>query len=137
MTEFTHRLPHEPWRKPSRNEDEYFREKEFRERMRAAQEREARREATERAERMERHAGHCPGCAAPLQPLELEAGSAQQCPSCMGVWMDHETFDHLTHPDEPNEYLTGILRGLFLDFTTGTLPSTDPDDDAEEKERAR
>lgn len=136
MTEFTHRLPHEPWRKPSRNEEEYFRQKEFRERMRKAREREARRETREREEMLERHGGHCPACASPLELLELSPGTAKQCPSCLGVWMDHETFDRLTHPDEPNEYLTGILRGLFLQFTTGTLhPEREDEEDPPEDGR--
>lgn len=56
-----------------------------------------------------------------MEPLSTEEGNTEQCSNCLGVWMDHETFDRLTHPEDKNEYLTGILRGLFLEWTTGQV----------------
>jgi Zn-finger nucleic acid-binding protein len=122
MSEFTHRLPHQPWPKPSRNEDHYFHREEFRQRMEAARHREARREMEDRKRWLAEHEGHCPGCGGVLEPIDTGDGSAQQCPNCLGVWLDHETFDRLTHPHEKNEYLTGILREMLLEWTTGRKP---------------
>lgn len=121
MSEFTHRLPHQPWRKPSKNEQEYFRRREFRERMEEARKREARRADSEREELLARHRGHCPKCGGTLEPMETPEGMAAQCPACLGVWMDRQTFDRLTQPGPKNEYLTGIFREMFLQYTTGSV----------------
>ena len=121
MTEFTHRLPHQSWNKPSRNEKEYFQREEFRLRMKAARRREAERKEAERARWIQEHGNHCPKCGGELQPITTRSEHGDQCAHCMGVWLDRETFDRLTHPDEPNPYLTGIFRDLLLQWTTGDL----------------
>lgn len=118
MSEFTHRLPHQPWSKPSRNEDQYFRQEDFRKRMESARQREAERAHEERRLWLEAHQGHCPKCGSRLERVTVDDGSADQCPSCLGVWLDHELFDRLTHPHEKNEYLTGIFRGILLQFSS-------------------
>ena len=117
MGEFTHKLPNRGWSKPSRNEEEYFRQEEFRKRMAAARAKEKDPEVAQRKRLLEQFQDHCPKCAAPLQPIQLPQGGAEQCPSCLGVWMNHETFDHLTHPEEKNEYLKGVLRDVLLEHT--------------------
>lgn len=121
MSEFTHRLPHQPWSKPSRNEQEYFRREEFRKRMNAARRREAQRKDAEREELLDRHRDRCPKCGGKLEPMATPEGGADQCPNCLGVWMDHQVFDRLTHPEEKNEYLTEIFREMFLQYTTGAV----------------
>jgi len=121
MSEFTHRLPHQPWSKPSRNEQEYFHRDEFRQRMQLARQREAQREEEERKRWLDSHRNHCPKCGSRLQPVETGGARADQCPQCLGVWLDHETFDRLTHPEEKNAYLTGMFREVLLQFTTGNV----------------
>lgn len=121
MSEFTHRLPHQPWSKPSRNEDRYFQQEEFRKRMKAARHRETQREKEERERWLAAHRGHCPRCGGRMEALRTDEGDWEQCSNCLGVWMDRATFDGLTHPHGKNEYLTGILRGLFLEWTTGEV----------------
>jgi Transcription factor zinc-finger len=123
MSEFTHRLPHRPWSKPSRNEEEYFHREEFRLRMEKARHRETQRGVDERARLLELHRGHCPRCGAELEGIRLAQGMAQQCPLCLGVWMDHVTFDRLTHPGKQDDYLTGIFREMLLRYTTGEIPT--------------
>ncbi len=119
MPQFTHRLPHQPWQKPSRNEEEYFHRLEFQKRMELARKREARRRAEERRRLLEIHRDRCPKCGSPLEPLQTADGRADQCPHCLGVWLDRETFDRLTHPEDRSDYLTGILREMMLQYTTG------------------
>jgi Zn-finger nucleic acid-binding protein len=51
--------------------------------------------------------------------VETDDAQADQCPQCLGVWLDHETFDRLTHPEEKNAYLTMVFRDALLQFTTG------------------
>jgi hypothetical protein len=119
MTEFTHRLPHQPWSKPSRNEEEYFHRDEFRHRMELARQREAEREQEDRRRWLESHRNHCPKCGSRLEVVETDDAQADQCPQCLGVWLDHETFDRLTHPEEKNAYLTMVFRDALLQFTTG------------------
>jgi hypothetical protein len=121
MSEFTHRLPHQPWSKPSRNEQEYFRRSEFRQRMELARQRESEREEEERRLWLDSHRNHCPKCGSGLQLMESGGARADQCPQCLGVWLDHETFDRLTHPEEKNAYLTGVFREILLQFTTGSV----------------
>ena len=122
MTKFTHKLPHQPWSKPSRNEEEYFHRQEFRVRMDKARVRASSRDAQERLRLLELHRGHCPRCGTELEAIRLAQGTAQQCPSCLGVWLEHETFDRLTHPEAKDDYLTGIFRDVLLQYTTGHLP---------------
>ena len=126
MTEFTHRLPHAGWSKPSRNEEEYFHREEFRLRMALARKREEERAADERRTWLEAHADRCPKCGSELEEVRAADGTVDQCPSCLGVWMDHTVFDNLTHPDKPNEYLTEIFRGVLLQYTTGNLHGERP-----------
>ena len=126
MSEFTHRLPHQPWSKPSRNEQAYFQQEEFQQRMAAARRREAKREMEERQRWLEAHEGHCPKCGGVLEEVRTAEGKADQCPNCLGVWLDHEMFDRLTHPTEKNTYLTGILREVLLEWTTGDVRSKNP-----------
>ncbi len=122
MSEFTHRLPHQPWSKPSKNEQEYFQRQRFHERMAAARKREQERDASERKRLLERHRDHCPKCGAELEQIELADGRADQCPNCLGVWLDHETFDHMTRPDRGSSYLTETLREMLLQYSTGKIP---------------
>ena len=122
MSEFTHRLPHSGWAKPSRNEEEYFHREEFRQRMELARQREAQREEEERQRLLEVHENHCPKCGGELEEVQVDDVRADQCPNCLGVWLDHQTFDQLTHPEIENEYLTGIFRDVLLQYTTGNIP---------------
>jgi len=96
MSEFTHKLPHQPWSKPSRNEQEYFHREEFKSRMATARQREARRADEERRRWIEAHANHCPRCGGFLEEIRTAEGTADQCPNCLGVWLDRQTFDRLT-----------------------------------------
>jgi len=121
MRKLTHTLPHQPWPKPSRNEEEYFHREEFRHRMEKARHREVSRDAEERQHLLELHRGHCPRCGAELEAIRMAQGTAQQCPSCLGVWLEHETFDRLTHPETKDDYLTGIFREVLLQYTTGGI----------------
>ncbi len=121
MSAFTHRLPHQPWSKPSRNEREYFHRLDFQERMTAARRRERERDTIERAQFLDRYRDHCPKCGSRLESIRLEDGSADQCPTCLGVWLDHETFDGLTHPEQRNTYLADTLREVLLQYSTGTI----------------
>lgn len=121
MVAFTHRLSHQPWPKPSRNEQRYFHRLEFQERMALARKRERERDASERARLLERHHDRCPKCGSPLESIQLEDGRADQCPNCLGVWLDHETFDRLTHPEERSSYLTDTLREVLLQYSTGAI----------------
>jgi hypothetical protein len=128
MSEFTHRLPHQPWSKPSRNEEEYFHRDEFRHRMEVARQRETDRAAAERERWLESHRDRCPKCGGHLQLVETDHARADQCPKCLGVWLDHETFDQLTHPHQKNAYLTMVFRDILLQFTTGKVNPTGGED---------
>jgi len=83
--EFTHRLSHQPWSKPSRSEEEYFHREDFRTRMDAARHREAERAHEERLRWLEARQGHCPRCGSRLERITLQGETADQCPSCLGV----------------------------------------------------
>jgi len=122
MREFTHRLPHSGWTRPSRNEEEYFHTEQFRRRMAAARAAERRRCEDERKRLVEAHRNRCPSCGSRLEHIHVKEGDADQCPHCLGVWLSHEMFDRLTHPTQDNSYLTGILRDVFLQYTTGAVP---------------
>lgn len=122
MYEFTHRLPHEPFRPGSRNEDEYFARLEIERRMELARQRRSRREREEQERRRRLHHDHCPECGGALEHARVREGEVRQCAACRGVWMDSDLFARLTHPaGEDRGYLANLLSGLLLDHTLGRL----------------
>ena len=122
MYEFTHRLPHEPFRPGSRNEDEYFTRLEIERRMERARKRQAELARAERDRLRELHHDHCPECGAPLERVTVQEGEVRQCATCRGVFMEEEMFSRLTHPQsEERGYLANLFSGLLLDFTLGDV----------------
>ena len=57
--------------------------------MEAARHREAERAHEERRRWLEAHQGHCPTCGSRLERITLGGETADRCPSCLGVWLDH------------------------------------------------
>ena len=125
MYRFTHRLPHEPFPAPSRNEDAYALRLEIQERMRRAHRLRQEQEAREREAARALHHDHCPECGARLQTQRVREGEVRRCPSCRGAFLDEALFRRLTHPEtEGRGYLSELLRGFVLEWTTGSLPGT-------------
>ena len=89
---------------------------------------EAARAQEERERWLASHRDHCPKCGSALEEIRTADARADQCPACLGVWLDHETFDRLTHPHDRNEYLKGIFREVVLQYTTGRVKTTETGD---------
>jgi len=121
MAPFTYRLHHEPFRKPSKNEEEYFHRKVFQARKAAARERAAEREEGEREELRRLHQGRCPQCGEPLEEFRTKRVQADQCPVCGGVWLTQQAFQALTH--ERGQALAALFRYVLVDQTMGEIPS--------------
>jgi hypothetical protein len=132
MYEFTHRLPHEGFRPGSRAEDEYFARQEIERRMARARERQAELAREERERLRELHHDRCPECGAELERVTVQEGEVRQCATCLGVFMEHELFARLTHPEsEERGYLANLLSGLLLDFTLGDVPKAKREEEEE------
>ena len=119
MGPFTYRLHHEPFRKPSKNEEEYFQRRRFEERRRRARERAEDRAEEERSRLVELHRNRCPRCGERLEHIRVKKAWADQCPVCEGVWLDREVFCLLTHQKE--RVLTDIFRYILLDQCMGDI----------------
>ena len=119
MAPFTYRLHHEPFRKPSKNEEEYFHRQAFLSRKVAARERAQERAQEERERLKELHRNRCPRCGEKLEAFRTKRVKADQCPICGGVWLDHDTFDSLTH--EKGENLSALFRYVLVDQTMGEM----------------
>ncbi|MGD2067676.1 MAG: zf-TFIIB domain-containing protein [Gemmatimonadota bacterium] len=123
MYEFTHRLPHQPFRPGGRNEDAYFAREEVERRMQRARERQAALDQEEKERLRTLHHDRCPECGSPLERVRMAEGEVRQCATCLGVFMEHDLFARLTHPEsEERGYLANLLSGLLLDFTLGSVP---------------
>lgn len=118
MYELIHQLPHAPWQKPSRNEEEYFHRLEFAARRRKARRREEERAREEQEREKELHRGRCPGCGGELEDIRLRGVRADQCPVCGGVWLENDTFETLTRSEEPSP-LTALFRDVLLENSLG------------------
>lgn len=127
MYELIHKLPNAPWRKPSENEEEYFRRMEFHQRRLRARSREQEKEDAERKRQRALHEGHCPGCGAELEHLRIRGVRADQCPVCHGVWLEKEVFDDLTGPEEETDPLAKLFRDVFLDASLGDIAGLEVD----------
>jgi len=122
MYHLIHRLPHQAFPTPSRNEDMYALRTEIHERMIRARRLQKEREKAERAVLKRIHHNHCAECGSELERVQFREGAVRQCPTCRGVFMDEGMFARLTHPEsEERSYLTGLFRGFLLDWTTGTI----------------
>ena len=121
MGSFTYRLHHEPFRKPSKNEEEYFHRKEFEERRAKARGKAEKRATEERERLIELHKDRCPRCGEPLEHIRIKKAWADQCPVCEGVWLDREVFCVLTHQKE--RLLTDIFRYILVDQCMGEIPT--------------
>lgn len=117
MGPFTYRLHHEPFRKPSKNEEEYFHRQEFDQRRRKARRRAEERAEDDRKRLVELHRNRCPRCGERLEHIRIKKAWADQCPLCEGVWLDREIFSVLTH--EKERVLTDIFRYILLDQCMG------------------
>ncbi len=119
MPPFTYRLHHEPFRKPSRNEEAYFRRQEFLDRMARARRSARAREARERERLRTLHQGRCPRCGERLEHIRVRNAWADQCPVCEGVWLDRDVFCLLTHRKQ--QPLADVFRYLLVDQCLGEM----------------
>lgn len=120
MSPFTYRLRNEPFRKPSKNEEEYFQRLKFERRRAAARNRAQEREAAERAALQDRHRDRCPRCGELLEHIRIRKAWADQCPVCEGVWLDKEVFCLLTYGRE--QPLAAMFRWMLVDQCMGDIP---------------
>ena len=120
MSPFTYRLRHEPFRKPSKNEEEYFERLRFERRRAIARRRAEEREAVERATLKGQHKDRCPRCGESLEHIRIKRAWADQCPVCEGVWLDKEVFCLLTH--EKEQPLAAMFRWMLVDQCMGDIP---------------
>jgi len=119
MGHFTYRLHHEPFRKPSKNEEEYFHRQAFEARRAAARKRAESRAEEERIRLKELHQGRCPRCGEPLEHVRIKEAWADQCPVCEGVWLDREVFRTLTQ--EREQPLAAMFRYMLVDQSMGEM----------------
>ncbi len=119
MGPFTYRLHHEAFRKPSKNEEEYFHRRRFEERRAEARKRAERRAEEERQSLRDLHWNHCPRCGETLAHIRIRDAWADQCPVCEGVWLDREIFRRLTH--EKERPLAAMFRWMLVDQSMGAL----------------
>ncbi len=75
----------------------------------------------------ELHRDCCPKCGSALQHIRVKEGEADQCPSCLGVWLGYDMFAALTHP--AGGYLQDIFRTLVLEYSMGEIPGPEKKED--------
>ena len=121
MGAFTYRLHHEPFRKPSKNEEEYFHREEFEKRRGEARRKAETRADEERRRLLELHRDRCPRCGERLEHIRIRKLWADQCPLCEGVWLDRPVFCELTH--ERAQPLAAMFRWMLVDQCMGDIPS--------------
>jgi predicted Zn-ribbon and HTH transcriptional regulator len=119
MGAFTYRLPHEPFRKPSKNEEEYFCRGRFAERRTAARQEAEARSSEDRLRLRELHQNRCPRCGEKLEHIRIKKAWADQCPVCEGVWLDRKVFCILTNQRE--QPLAAMFRWILVDQCLGDM----------------
>jgi predicted Zn-ribbon and HTH transcriptional regulator len=119
VSQFTYRLHREPFRKPSKNEEEYFYRQKFEKRRAKARRKAEARESEERERLVELHRDRCPRCGERLEHIRIKEAWADQCPLCEGVWLDREVFALLTH--EKQQPLAAMFRYMLVDQAMGDI----------------
>jgi Zn-finger nucleic acid-binding protein len=119
VSQFTYRLHREPFRKPSKNEEEYFYRQKFEKRRAKARQKAEERASEERERLMELHRDRCPRCGERLEHIRIKEAWADQCPVCEGVWLDREVFALLTH--EKQQPLAAMFRYMLVDQSLGDI----------------
>jgi hypothetical protein len=125
MGALTYRLHHEPFRKPSKNEEEYFHREAFEKRRSEARLTAERRADEERERLKEAHRDRCPRCGERLEHIRIRKLWADQCPVCEGVWLDRSVFCVLTH--EKEQPLAAMFRWMLVDQCMGDMQTEPPD----------
>jgi hypothetical protein len=96
--------------KPSRNEEEYFKQQE------ADLQRRRRERAAQEAERKARlsHYMKCPKCGADLAVEIYKCIEVDRCPECNGVWFDAGEVEALTETQQgtASALFQSIIRGV-------------------------
>jgi rubrerythrin len=119
MGALTYRLHREPFRKPSKNEEEYFSRQSFEERRAAARRKAEARDSGDRSRLRELHQNRCPRCGEKLEHIQIGKAWADQCPVCEGVWLDKKVFCILTHQRE--QPLAAMFRWMLVDQCLGGM----------------
>lgn len=135
MYEFTHRSHHEPWSKPSKNEEDYFHRLELEARQEHERRRQAERRAASRpdptacpacgttlrrASLPEEWADECPLCQGPVRHVPVKEAWVDRCPDCGGVWVEGPVYESLTRR-EPHP-LQDLFRGILLEYSMARPP---------------
>lgn len=123
MSPFTYRLHHEPFRRPSKNEEEYFCRERFEARRAIARSEAEARAAEDRSRLRDLHQNRCPRCGETLEHVRIRKAWADQCPVCEGVWLDREVFCILTH--EREQPLAAMFRWMLVDQSMGEMHAED------------
>ena len=92
--------------KPSKNEDEYFAQRDQEELRKMRDRQAAERRAAERGS----HHMKCPKCGGDLHTEAFHGVQVDRCVDCHGIWLDHDEIAVLTK--EENE---GVLRKVMHD----------------------
>lgn len=125
MGAFTYRLHHEPFRRPSKNEEEYFCRRRFEKRRAEARRKAESRDVEDRSRLRELHQNRCPRCGEKLEHVKIRKWWADQCPVCEGVWLDRKVFCILTH--EREQPLAAMFRWMLVDQGMGEMQVEDAD----------
>lgn len=129
MYELIHRIPHSPWKKPSKNEEQYFRRLELEHRVEEARRRRIEEERKAREREKEMYRNHCPDCGTMLEAMELAESQAKRCPECRGVWLDQEVFEAVVPREDHEEALSEMFRAM-IDFSLGGISEIVPEGEA-------
>jgi hypothetical protein len=98
-------------KKPSEQEEEYFRKKELELLKKFEEEREVYRESEEKAKINKLHYMKCPKCYGDLKEEEYHRVNIDTCQQCGGVWLDCGELEMLSKSEQ------GFLSGFFKHVT--------------------
>ena len=97
-------------KKPSKEEDEYFKREDAERLRKLHAEEQARLKTSEKEALKKQHAGRCSGCGMVMVPERISGATILHCPSCGGAFLDRASWEFIHAHAEPHSVMASVLN---------------------------
>ena len=97
-------------RKPSDQEEEYFKREDAERLRKLHAEEQARLKAGEKEALRKQHAGRCANCGALMVPEQISGATILHCPACGGAFLDRKSWEYIHAHAEPHSVMASVLN---------------------------
>lgn len=97
-------------RKPSDQEEEYFKREDAERLRKLHAEEQARLKQSEKDALRKTHGGRCANCGALMVPEKISGATILHCPACGGAFLDRKSWEYIHAHAEPHSVMASVLN---------------------------